>query len=125
MKRFFISAALLGICLVLCVVENLYLENSFEELENNLTLISSNYDDTQTVLKVVNDSRKNWEDRCNILSLFINHTTLEEIGLELKSLETSILSNDLAYEIKSRINNILYLTKNISDNERFGIVGLF
>ena len=125
MKRLLISASLIVFCLIMCIIENIYIKNTFNSLNNHISIINSAFENNAETTNRINDCQKAWKKHRAWLSLFVNHTTLDSINDELENLEYETLSNDNPYKVQQSLNKIIYLIENIKETERFGIIGLF
>lgn len=123
MKRLIISAALIVLSLIICVIENIYLSSVLDSLISDVSGIQSDYEQhRESAAETAHNCREKWENDRKLLSVFINHITLDNISEELETLECSLEYD--GFEFKNAANKLIILAENIRDTEKIGIIGL-
>ena len=86
MSRIIAASILIFMLAGLCVADRIVIDNAYNEMYSEITACEA-AKGTENADKAVSTIRKNWENREGLLSVFVNHDILDEIGVSVARLE--------------------------------------
>lgn len=86
MSRIIAAIILIFMLAGLCVADRIVIDNAYNEMYSEITACEA-AKGTENADKAVSTIRKNWENREGLLSVFVNHDILDEIGVSVARLE--------------------------------------
>ncbi len=125
MKRFIIAALILLIIIVINILEINMLKNAINPIISDINQAQSEIKSGQykNAEKTSSEIEKQWLKTENKLSLFINHRTVSDIGLNISRL-TSLSSPESENDFLAECNAILVMLIHIKNNEHPSISNL-
>lgn len=97
----------------ICVTEQILFQRYFNELEGktgniiNLLSVTENIKTENDILYYTEELYTYWTKKENVLCTFINHKEIEDIGVEIDKMKTSISQNDKA-KYEESLNLIVF-----------------
>lgn len=121
MKRLIIAAVIAVLVFTVSYVGMLIINSTANEVEKRIEKIQKHsFDDTQ---KGAEDFFYFWEDKKELMAVFVNHEKIDEIGTlaaKMVSAERSENSTDLF----ESANEILFIIRGIAEDEKFSLFTL-
>lgn len=92
MKRLIISIFLFAITVATCIAETIFLNNTadFINQEINNVIKETSDENLEYAIQLTENICINWQKREPLISTFINHDQLEEIGQTIISMKTNL-----------------------------------
>ena len=124
MRRLYIAISMFLIAITLCIGEVMIVKEAFGDLNSILESTEQSYPlNKETAKSYAKNAYSSWQKYNIWLSLFLNNEIIEEISLEIVSLNDSISRSD--FEFQNSLSNLKLLLKNIKENEEFNLLGAF
>ncbi len=122
LKRFIAASVLLTICITVCVSSYFIVSKLSEEitLELNTALEYIENNEIEKADKKVISSEEKWEKYKTVFDIFLDHTMLESINVDLPSIEPLIESGSIE-TAKEKIENSINALKGVIDEQRISI----
>ena len=122
LKRFIAASVLLTICITVCVSSYFIVSKLSEEitLELNTALEYIKNNEIEKADKKVISSEEKWEKYKTVFDIFLDHTMLESINVDLPSIEPLIESGSIE-TAKEKIENSINALKGVIDEQRISI----
>ena len=93
MKRGICISIIIIFLVSICTLEQILVDNTLlrlKEKTNNLIIILSEYEDikNEEIISKTNELNDFWDEHENLLCFFINHKDMQEMGIELKKMQS-------------------------------------
>lgn len=96
---------IINVCIIifiiasLCIVEQVLAQQYLKDLNTKTSYIQSILPTAESLNSNeipyhTNDLHTYWDEKKNILSTFVNHKEIEDIGIEINKMKTAISNND-------------------------------
>lgn len=86
---------LIGLCLTEQLLSNKYLNELNDKTDELLSVVrTSEQVNTTEIANLADEITVYWTDKENVLCTFVNHKEIEDIGVELSKVKSSIANND-------------------------------
>ena len=124
-KYIFIGIFIVSIVLA-GVFESHYIVTSFEFLEDELYAFAEQMEyDTENInteenIVKINQIRKRWQDKTQLLEIFVWHTVIKEIENSLSRITSYVKQNDFK-EAYTELNSLIDYSEYYSQDYRFSI----
>ena len=108
------------------IFESHYIVSSFEFLEDELYSFAQKMEyDTENInteenIVAINDIRKRWQDKTQLLEIFVWHTVIKEIENSLSRITSYVKQNDFK-EAYTELNSLIDYSEYYSQDYRFSI----
>ena len=120
MKRVWFAVLFIVLCLGLCVLEQIYVNNSCKELISMIeqAQIYEKEKNKQGLDAEIEEIQSYWKRKNDILFIFSEHETLDELALNIRSLKE-------AHNMKSALAETKTLVMIYYENERIALSNVF
>lgn len=125
MKKIYVAAALLAVCISLCIFEQYTVESTYKTAVQYIDCAIEYADrqDYKNAEKVCAELNRFWEKKYNILKSLIDHSALDEASVTISSLEAAAEDED--DELKSQLVSAKNQIRIIRDNQRVTFGNIF
>lgn len=126
MKKIIIIIIVIGLVVGLDIITNKYTDNSVKELVNKL------YDLRQEILKEneenskkdIEEIKKIWKEKYNVLAYYIEHDELEKVETELTKLNADIEMKEYKQCI-NELDTTIFILNHINQKEKLDVKSVF
>ncbi len=124
MKRFLIATLLLIFSFSLCITEKVILDNVLNEVTYNIEKIENDFNENkQNASKKAAEISAFWQQKSELLSMFIDHDEITSITEKFKMLENcAYFDHEEFYNLISKISNDI---EELNKSEGFSIKEAF
>ena len=127
MKRLLIACCLTVLIIASCITENIILSHYYERLTtmlNNASQLCLN-DDLEGAQQQTANLEKYWNDNVeNVLSMFVNHDVVDQIGHSIAKLEPSIILGG-SLEFTTECKTARTFLQHIKEDEKISLTSIF
>ena len=122
LKRFIAAAILFGVCIAVCVSSYFVVKNLCEEitLDLNAALEYVERGEMQKADEAIVSGEKKWDKYKTVFDIFLDHTMLENINIDLPSIRPLIESGSVE-PAKEKIEDSINALKGILDEQKISI----
>ena len=127
MKRLVIAVGLIVLIVVVCITENIIISHYYEKLNTMLDTASQLClnGDKEGAQQQTADLEKYWDESVeNVLSMFVNHDVVDQIGYSIAKLEPSIISGG-TLEFTTECKTASTFLKHIKEDEEISLTSIF
>lgn len=127
MKRLVIACCLAVLIIASCITENLVISHQYKKLDTMLRTASQQCldNDLEDARDTAADLEKYWDEKAeSVLSLFVNHDDVDQIGFSIAKLEPSIIS-DGSLEFVTECKTASTFLKHIKEDEEISLTSIF
>ncbi|MDD4700177.1 MAG: DUF4363 family protein [Oscillospiraceae bacterium] len=127
MKRLVVAVGLIALIVAACITENIVISHYYEKLNTMLNTASQLClsDDLEGAHQQTADLEKYWEESAeNVLSLFVNHNVVDQIGYSIAKLEPSIISSG-SLEFTTECKTASTFLKHMKEDEEISLTSIF
>jgi len=127
MKRLHIAVCLMVLILATCITENIAISHYYNKLDVMLKdasklCLNNEFEDAE---KKTIDLENYWDNSAeNVLSLFVNHNVVDQIGYSIAKLEPSIISKG-SLEFITECKTASTFLKHLKEDEEISLTSIF
>lgn len=127
-KEEIVTIVVIALIIILEIISQIYTKQTMEELRSKLSELKNQslnkvYDNKEFVEKA-DLIYKDWYDKNNILSFYIEHDELEKINTQLRTIKAEYESN-LEEEVIPEIEKGIYLLEHIKEKQQLKLQNIF
>ena len=99
-KKWIAMIVIATIIVALCVFENVYIQNSFEYLQNELTVVESMFNedksniDREENISYLTALHERWREKTKILKMVVWHTGMKEVEINMSRIQSYAEQNN-------------------------------
>lgn len=125
-KEIIIIIVVIALVIGLDIISNNYLNDSVEELCNNLNelrilILEANKADAKKQMKTV---KEQWKQKYNVMAYYIEHDELEKVETELVRLSADIDMEEYKHCI-NELDTAIFILEHIRQKEKLDIKSIF
>ncbi len=125
-KEIIIISIILIIVFGLDIITNRFVKESvsimtykLEKLEE--TILQEKLEDVKNSIE---EAKRIWQSKYNVLAYYVEHDELEKVGLELASIDGNVKGDELGNAVDD-INEAIFLLRHIEEKEQFDFRSIF
>ena len=123
MKRLLFASLLMIVAIAVCAVECVVINKSVADMKGDLAALEQCFDDEESAKEAAARLENSWDRYSGLLSLFVDHETVDEISRLVCSLETGVRYDK--YRFKVSLCDIKFLLDDLANTEKVSLDGLF
>lgn len=127
-KEIIIVIVIIVFIIIAHILTQNYTKDFFDEISYDLQKIEDNFfDDSMdnSNMKIyINNVQKKWEDKYDLLAIYLEHDELEKVQTQLIAIKANIETEEYDKCIE-KIETCKFILKHIEDKDSFKVVNIF
>lgn len=123
MKRLLFASLLMIVAIAVCAVECVVIKRSVSEMKGDLAALEQCFYDGKSAKEAADRLENSWNKYSGLLSLFVDHETVDEISRLVCGLKTGFDYDK--YRFKASLCDMNFLLDDLMDTEKVSLDGLF